>query len=106
MRVIHFTQGATDPLQGLDAAGASFLPLADGKGNTHISCLHLESGAKISSPSLTHAAALLCVHGRITVPTHQSGINIHAGSGCVFEKNEPYFLTSDSGAVLLIVEQH
>jgi hypothetical protein len=38
------------------------------------------------------------------VTTHQSKINIHAGSGCVFEKNEPYSLSSESGAILLIVE--
>jgi hypothetical protein len=48
MQVIHFTHGATDPLKGFGATGASFLPLADGEGNSHISCFHLETGAKIS----------------------------------------------------------
>jgi hypothetical protein len=31
MRVIHFTQGATDPLEGFDAKGVRFVPLADGR---------------------------------------------------------------------------
>jgi hypothetical protein len=41
MQVIHFTHGATNPLKGFDASGASFLPLAYGEGNSHVSCLHL-----------------------------------------------------------------
>jgi hypothetical protein len=108
MNIIHFTERATDPLKGFDAAGARFLPLADGEGNSHISCLHLETNARIEAPSITHATALLVVHGCITVTTQfpKTKINIHAGSGCVLEKNEPYSLDSDSGAVILIVECH
>jgi hypothetical protein len=33
MRVIHFTQGATDKLTGFGSSGASFVPLADGTGD-------------------------------------------------------------------------
>jgi hypothetical protein len=58
MKVIHFT---TDPLMGFDASGARFLPLVDGTGDTHISCLHLEQGASIAAPSISHAATLLVV---------------------------------------------
>jgi hypothetical protein len=32
MDVIHFTQGATDPLTGFDSARSRFVPLADGTG--------------------------------------------------------------------------
>ena len=108
MQIIHFTQAAADPLKGSDATNAtavSFLPLADGNGNSHISCLHLERNAKVSSPSLTHAAALLVVHGRMTVetPNPQIRIEIHAGSGCIVEKDDAYSLESE-GAILLIVE--
>jgi hypothetical protein len=106
MNIIHFTRGATDPLQGFGAGGASFLPLADGEGDPHISCLHLDSGGKVSSPSLTHAAALMVVHGRITVTTlyPPSKIDIHAGMGAFLEKDEPYSLKSEEGAILLILE--
>jgi hypothetical protein len=98
------TGGRHGPEYAFDASGASFLPLGCREGNSHISCLHLEIGGKIEAPSITHAAALLCVHGCSTVTTPFARINIHAGSGCVFDKNEPYSLTSDSGAILLIVE--
>ena len=106
MNVIHFTHAATDPVTAFGATGASFLPIADGQGNTHISCLHLESNAKVSSPSLTDAAALLVVHGRITVATEspKTQINVHAGTGAVLEKDEAYSLKSEEGAILLIVE--
>jgi hypothetical protein len=93
------------PSNAFPASGASFLPLGQTEGNSQISCLHLEKGAKVPAPSLTHAAALLVVHGRITVTTQipNTQINIDAGSGCVFEKHEPYSLKSE-GAILLIVE--
>jgi hypothetical protein len=72
MRVIHFTHGAADPLESSGAEGAHFLPLADGNGDTHVSCVHLRSGTTISAPSLTHAATLLIVHGRITITSEYS----------------------------------
>ena len=106
MRVIHFTHGATDPLKGFDAEGAHYVPLADGHGDTHLSCVHLESGATIEAPSLTHAAALLVVHGRITITRLHitTNINVHAGMGAVFDKEEPYAFRSDTGAIVLILE--
>ena len=106
MRVIHFTHGATDPLEGFGAKGVRFLPLADGQGDTHVSCAHLDPGAEIQAPSLTHAATLLVVHGRVTI-THlvtTANINMSAGMGVVFAKEEPYTFRSDTGAIVLLVE--
>jgi hypothetical protein len=78
----------------------------EGQGNSHVSCLHLDSNARIASPSLTHAAALLCVHGRLTITTSQPQIriDIHAGMGAVFDRDEPYSIESDNGAIVIIVE--
>jgi len=105
MRVIHFTQPAADPLKSFDSTGASFLPLADGEGDTNISCLHLEMDGKVESPSLSHAAALLIAHGRVTIE-QSPGPRIHfsGGKGALFEQNEPYTLKSETGAIILIVE--
>jgi redox-sensitive bicupin YhaK (pirin superfamily) len=106
MDVIHFTDVAADPLKACGATAASFLPLADGQGDTHISCLHLDRNASIEVPSITHAAALLVAHGRVTIEpldTH-ARIDFSAGCGAVFSPNEPYTLKSDTGAILLIVE--
>jgi mannose-6-phosphate isomerase-like protein (cupin superfamily) len=104
---IFRTLGATDPLKGFGAMGASFLPLADGQGDTHVSCAHLEAGATINAPSLTHAAALLVVHGRMTITSEHGeprNTDIHSGMGIVVARGEPYSFKSDSGAILLIVE--
>jgi redox-sensitive bicupin YhaK (pirin superfamily) len=108
MDVIHFTRGATDPLQDAGTRGAHFLPLADGEGDAHIGCVHLEPGATIESPSLTHAAALLVVHGRITVTAHAAGgiAWLSGGMGCVLKRDEAYSLESLVGAIVLIVEAH
>jgi hypothetical protein len=44
--------------------------------------------------------------GRITVTTFHTPmrIDILGGMGCLLAKDEPYSLTSDRGAILLIVE--
>jgi hypothetical protein len=105
MDVIHFTKGAADALTGFSALGASFLPLADGEVNTHISCLHLEMGGKVESPSLSHATALRIAHGRVTVEQSPGPrIKFSGGMGAVFERNEPHTLKSETEAILLIVE--
>jgi hypothetical protein len=107
MDIIHFTHGATDPLIAFDSKGAHFLPLADGAGDTHLSCVHFDPGAIIEAPPLTHAATLLVVHGRITITRHQGGevnLAISGGMGVVFRAAEPYSLKSKTGAILMVVE--
>ena len=68
MDVIHFTQVTADSLFAFDSCRASFLPLADGNGNSHISCLHIERNASIPPRKKPRRRALV-VHGRITVET-------------------------------------
>jgi hypothetical protein len=106
MNVFHFTEAAADPLTAFGATGARFLPLLEGQGSSHVSCLHLDSNARIDSPSLTHAAALLCVHGCLAVTTLDPSmrIDIHAGMGCVFDVGEPYTVQSETGAIVIILE--
>jgi hypothetical protein len=106
MIVLHFTYLAADPLTDCDATGARFLPLMEGHGSPHVSCLHLDSGASIPAPSVDHAAALLVVHGRITLTTQSPTlrIDIHAGMGCVLDAGEPYAIESATGAIVIIIE--
>jgi hypothetical protein len=106
MEVIHFTHGATDALSAFDSRGVRFVPLADGTGDTHLGCAHLFPGATIRSPSLSHAATLLVVHGQVAIRTKnpKSHINLSGGMGGVLRKDERYSLTSETGAILLIIE--
>jgi redox-sensitive bicupin YhaK (pirin superfamily) len=103
MDVIHFTHGATDPLISFGAAGVRFLPLVDGPSECHVSCAHLDAGAKIPAPSQTHAAALLVVHGKVTVWT-DCRVQLSGGMGAVLAEGEAYRLETDTGAIILIVE--
>jgi hypothetical protein len=107
MHIIHFTRAAADPLISSDVEGVHFLPLADGQGDIHLSCAHFNPGATVKASSLGHAAALLVVHGCITIASEHGNtrnINISAGMGGVFEPKEDYTFKSNSGAILLIVE--
>ena len=106
MHVVHFTYPATDPLEYFGAAGARFLPIADGQGDTHVSCLHLDMGGRIEAPPTSHATLILIVHGRVTIQIMDIGvgINFFAGMGAVLSQNEPYTLKADTAAILLLVE--
>lgn len=54
-------------VSGLGGSLQTFLALADGHGDTHVSCVHLDSGATIRASSRSEAATLLIVHARITI---------------------------------------
>lgn len=106
MRVIHFTQGATDPLWN-PASGAHYVPLADGFGTTHVSCLHLEPGAKIPEAPSGAATALLLVHGYGVLwahHPHECRLEVCPGMGFVFESGSRYSLQSRTGMIYLLVE--
>jgi len=50
-------------------------------------------GGKIEAPSITHAAALLIIHGRVTIESDIGArIKFSGGMGAVFSPNEPYTL--------------
>jgi hypothetical protein len=50
MNVIHFTHGATDRLTTFGSKDVYFVPLADGIGQSHVGCAHLDQDATIESP--------------------------------------------------------
>ena len=101
MQVIHFTDGASDPLQAFRSQRARFVPLADGAGETHLSCVHLRPRASVEDPPATHAAALLVVHGECTSIGEVPTCRIHClpGMGCLVQA-ERYALESESGAIV------
>jgi hypothetical protein len=106
MQVIHFTRGATDPLKDFCAKGTGFVPLVDGGGDAHVSCLHLSAGAQISEPPATHDCALLVVHGHVIMTVEDSGarLDLYSGVGAVLKAGEHYGLESPLGAIVLAVE--
>ena len=67
MQIIHFTEGATDGLEGFEARDVRSVPLADGSGDTRLTCFHLSPKAYILDPPITDANALLVVSGRVTI---------------------------------------
>jgi hypothetical protein len=82
MHVIYFTQGATDPLHQIRTRGA--LRPARGRQQRHPRELPRVAASRLTTPSISHAATLLVVHGGITVlesAEATTNINIHAGSG-------------------------
>lgn len=106
MNVIHFTQGATDPLMRCRGQGARFVRLADGVGESHVSCMHLESGGGISDLRFPCGAALLIVHGRgILIGLDISvRLDLLAGMGVVLAANEGISLSSETGAIVIVFE--
>jgi hypothetical protein len=105
VRVIHFTSGATDPLREFRSRGARFVPLADGFGDTHVSCLQLVAGGRIPKLPLTQACALLIVRGDVVFTASMgSRLDLSAGTGLVMEAGGHCGLESRNGATLILVE--
>ena len=105
MRVIHFTEGATDLVLGLNAHEVRSVPLAGGDGFSNITCLHLLPGSSLIDRLTEQDSALLVVSGRVTA-TYDLGVHIDlsGGMGIVLKAGEWYSLESSKGAILIVVE--
>lgn len=106
MHVIHFTEGATDPIKQFRARGARFVPLADGSGDYHVSCLHLATDGRVPKLAMSQDCTLLVVHGDVVVKPTKSAcrLDLSAGVGVVLEAGEHVRLESSKGAVLIMVQ--
>ena len=105
MRVIHFTEGATDLILGLNAHRVRSVPLASGDGFSNITCLHLLPGSSIADPPTEQDCALLVVSGSVMAIGDIGGhIDLSAGMGIVLSTGERYSLESSTGAILIVVE--
>lgn len=105
MQVIHFTEGATDPLQEIAASDARFVQLAEGSGESHLGCLHLGPGGNLPRRSISQDCALLTVHGKITL-IDDSGFRlpVSSGMGVVLNANEYFALESDAGGIMMLIQ--
>ena len=105
MQLIHFTEGATDPLEESESRAAHFVRLIEGSGSSQLGCLHLQSGGKLGRRSIDRKSALLSVQGSMSV-IQDSGLRLEmlAGMGVVLEANEVFALESDTGGIALLVQ--
>jgi hypothetical protein len=104
MQVIHFTEGAADPLPEICAHGARFVHLADGSGDTHIGCLHLAAGGRIPELSINQACAVLVVHGDLLCISEMGRAKLAGGVGVVLERDEQCVLESRRGAIVILMQ--
>jgi hypothetical protein len=105
MDVVHFTDGATDPVVAFRARLARLVPLAEGR-HVRLSCLHLAPDAAVIEPPTKKACVLLLVHGQInfwmTAPTLRPELT--AGVGVTLQAGERSALQSKRGAVVMVIE--
>jgi hypothetical protein len=105
MRFIHFTEGATDLVLGLNARRVRSVPLARGDGFSNITCLHLLPGSSLTDAATEQDCALLVVSGRVLATGDIGGhIDLSGGMGIVLRAGERYSLESSKGAILIVVE--
>jgi hypothetical protein len=114
VQVVHFTEGATDPVQGFRSHGVRVVTFADGAGadETYVSCLHFEPGGWISDPPAVRDSALLSVHGEATLMGLDADTRVVTGPrlellpgvGLILSADATYRLHSDSGAIVLVIE--
>jgi hypothetical protein len=105
MDVVHFTPDALAYDKPQAGATAVIMPLAAGKGEIEISCLHLSAGGRFSVPPSNHSQLIMTVNGiaKSTFPTGFGPI-IFAGMGILLHPGETCQLESEEGAVIIAVE--
>src|ERR1700680_1136413 len=84
VKVIHFTEGAADPLEDFEARGVRYVPLASAQGEVGasvVSCFHLSAGARITETPCVHDCVLLVVQGRLTLRGIDDPERIHLFPG-------------------------
>ena len=103
VQIVHFTEKAADPL--MLGRGARFVPLADGTGASHVTCLHLAPGARIPKWPLPQDCTVLAVHGEATATTPRgTPVPLAGGVGVLLKAGKPWALESRKGAILILVE--
>jgi hypothetical protein len=105
VQVIHFTEGATDPLIEPRAQAARFVEIAEGSGESHLGCLHMAAGGNLPRRSMPRDSALLTVHGNITVIA-DSGLrlDILTGVGVILSAEENFTLERDTGGAMVLIQ--
>jgi hypothetical protein len=116
VKVIHFTEGATDPIEDFEARGVRYVPLASAQGEVGasvVSCFHISAGGRITETPCVHDCVLLVVQGRLTLwgiddperlHLFPARIDMFAGMGVVLNAGEPMRIESDEGAIVVAVE--
>jgi hypothetical protein len=105
VNVIHFTQGATDPLYTVESLVCT-VALADAPPDLHLSCMHLLDGAQIDMPPRGTECVLLSAYGKWTLRCRETEtcLTLSGGVGAVLQVGEEYSIGSEEGAVILILE--
>jgi hypothetical protein len=107
VHLVHFTRGATNPIENFGARRVRFVPLARGESDRDptVSCYHIGAGGRIAEVPSIHESALLVVHGYVTFSVINGGrANMSAGMGMVLNDGEHVRLESDTGAIIVAIE--
>ena len=97
--------GRNGRVDRLSRIGRQVRTLADGDGDTPVTCLHFVPGATIRAPPVTHDSALLIVSGNVNVVLDAGGSTfLSAGMGVVIDAGQHYSLNSSTGAIAIAVE--
>ena len=111
VKVIYFTEGATNPIEDFEARGVRYVPLASAAGEVGasvVSCFHFSAGARITETPCVHDCVLLVVQGRLTlwgiddpqrIHLFPARIDMSGGMGVVLNAGEPMRIESDEGAI-------
>jgi len=108
VQVIHFTVGATDPVQGFRSHGVRSVALADGAGadETYVSCLHVEPGGWITDPPTVRDSTLLLVHGEATFRSIETGLRLELSPGVGLALNDPQLKRMALAREVRLTEPH
>ncbi len=107
MRILHFSPAAAlDPKSAGTSASIAHLPLANGHGDVELSCLYVAPGGQIAVPASRRDQLLLIVNGRGNAYGYLPPglLQLSGGMGLLIPAGESCRLSSQTGAILLVLE--
>jgi quercetin dioxygenase-like cupin family protein len=105
VRIVEFRREAAQPITLFDSSGAFSVALADGNGEAHVYCVHIEPGGCIGAHDAGFGQLFLVVQGSgWAAGADGARVALRAGQGALFERGERHSKGSDEGMTVIMVQ--
>ena len=105
MRIVEFLRETAQPITLFDSSGAFSVRLADGSGQAHVYCVHVEPGGCIGAHNAGFGQLFLVVAGAgWAAGADGVRVALRAGQGAFFERGELHSKGSDEGMTVIMVQ--
>lgn len=105
MRTLRFNRDLAQPITLFDSTGAFSVPLADGSGEAHVYCVHMDAGGCIGEHPAGFSQLFLVVQGSgWAAGADGVRVPLPSGHGALIERGERHSKGSEDGMTAIMVQ--